>query len=100
MYLWLCGLTTAAAFTDYVLKVMFSPDFSDAEYIIVLCGLTWLFGEMAMMTPDESQPQEPRKEDLDRELARCRQYAETAFLMLPFHLPTNVDYVVALGFAV
>jgi hypothetical protein len=100
MFLWLCGLTSPAAYTDYVLKVMFSPDFTDAEYIVFLCGLVWVFKETTLLSADELGELAHRRENLENEIAKCRTNVETALLMLPFRLPFNIDYVTALGFAV
>ncbi|KAK6860911.1 hypothetical protein PG995_004547 [Apiospora arundinis] len=82
---------------DYVLKVMFSPIFSDAEYIIVLWGLTWLFKEISMGITRLGFRLRP--EDLDREATNCRQYLEASLAALPFHLSASIDNVIALGLA-
>lgn len=91
-----------ASFTDYVLKVLFSPKFSDAEYIIVLCGLTWVFREISFeldLDEGRTDPNLPR-EDLEREEKNCRDNLEMALSRLPFHLPSSVDNIIALGLAV
>lgn len=97
-YLSLCGMISPSVYTDYVLKVMFSPIFSDAEYIIVLWGLTWLFKEISMGITRLGFRLRP--EDLDREATNCRQYLEASLAALPFHLSASIDNVIALGLAV
>lgn len=79
---------------------MFSPDFSDAEYIIVMCGLAWLFGELSVSVTEDELGQSFRREDLANEAANCQVNLETSLSVLPFHLPIHIDYVVALGLAV
>ena len=101
-YLSLCGVVSIASYTDYVLKVLFSPNFSDAEYIIVLCGLTWIFREIGFeldLDEGRTDPNLPR-EDLEREERNCRANLEMALSRLPFHLSSSVDNIIALGLAV
>ncbi|KAK6857368.1 fungal specific transcription factor [Apiospora arundinis] len=96
-YLSLCGMISPSVYTDYVLRVMFSPKFSDAEYIIVLWGLTWLFKEMSLEVDKLEHGLRP--EDLDREATNCRNHLEAALAALPFHMPASIDNVIALGLA-
>ncbi|KAK8102217.1 hypothetical protein PG984_015363 [Apiospora sp. TS-2023a] len=96
-YLSLCGMISPSVYTDYVLRVMFSPKFSDAEYIIVLWGLTWLFKEMSLEVDKLEHCLQP--EDLDREATNCRNHLEAALAALPFHMPATIDNVIALGLA-
>ncbi|KAK8067525.1 hypothetical protein PG996_006637 [Apiospora saccharicola] len=96
-YLSLCGMISPSVYTDYVLRVMFSPKFSDAEYIIVLWGLTWLFKEMSLEVDKLEHCLRP--EDLDREATNCRNHLEAALAALPFHMPATIDNVIALGLA-
>ncbi|KAK7947126.1 uncharacterized protein PG986_011447 [Apiospora aurea] len=96
-YLSLCGMISPSVYTDYVLRVMFSPKFSDAEYIIVLWGLTWLFKEMSLEVDKLEHCLRP--EDLEREATNCRNHLEAALAALPFHMPASIDNVIALGLA-
>ncbi|KAK8092787.1 hypothetical protein PG999_014374 [Apiospora kogelbergensis] len=96
-YLSLCGMISPSVYTDYVLRVMFSPKFSDAEYIIVLWGLTWLFKEMSLEVDKLEHCLRP--EELDREATNCRNHLEAALAALPFHMPASIDNVIALGLA-
>ncbi|KAK8073269.1 hypothetical protein PG994_004168 [Apiospora phragmitis] len=96
-YLSLCGMISPSVYTDYVLRVMFSPKFSDAEYIIVLWGLTWLFKEISLEVDKLEHCLRP--EDLNREATNCRNQLEAALAALPFHMPASIDNVIALGLA-
>lgn len=99
-YLWLCGLMSPASFTEHVVKVFFSPDFTDAEYIIVLSGFFWLFKLLSVTLSDQQLSPDVQRARLEAESFNCREYLETALAALPFNLPTTYSFALALGYAV
>jgi hypothetical protein len=98
--LWLSGHMTYEKFMNYAISVYFSPDFSDAEYIIVNSGFYWLFQALTAVAYETGLPNSLSSEELAKQAVRCRENVEVALSRLRFHLPNSIDYVTALGFAV
>lgn len=68
---------------------------SPAELIITYIGLHWLFMQCSQFATDSAT-----KASCATEAQRSREQADVVLLQLPFHLPANVDHVLALTMAV
>ncbi|KAK7709890.1 hypothetical protein SLS64_006135 [Diaporthe eres] len=76
-YLWLCNIMSIESFTDRALRVLFSSESSEADYIIVSIGLYWLFFILSIASPDQDLGSHVRREDLIKEFRLCRENLET-----------------------
>lgn len=99
-YLWLCNIMSIESFTDRALRVLFSSESSEADYIIVSIGLYWLFSILSIASPDQDLGSHVRREDLIKEGRICRENLETNLSTLPFHFPGDQDHIEALIMAV
>lgn len=88
------------SFTARAIRVLFSSEYSEAEYIIVSIGLFWLFNILSIALPDQELGSHLRREDLVKEGLLCRENLETSLSTLPFNLPSDHDHVEALIMAV
>lgn len=88
------------SFTDRALRVLFSSEYSDADYLIVSIGLYWLFGLLSIASTDDDLGSHVRREDLIKEGRLCRENLETSLSTLPFHFPGDPDHIEALIMAV
>ncbi|KAG8157953.1 hypothetical protein KVR01_012225 [Diaporthe batatas] len=95
-YLWLCNIMSIDSFTARAIKVLFSSEYSEAEYIIVSIGLYWLFNVLTIAVPDQKLGSHLRREDLVKEGLLCRENLETSLSTLPFNLPSDQDHIEAL----
>lgn len=99
-YLWLCNIMSIDSFTDRALRVLFSSESSEADYLIVSIGLYWLFFILSIASPDQDLGTHVRREDLVKEGRLCRENLETSLSTMPFHFPGDEDHVEALIMAV
>jgi hypothetical protein len=88
------------SFTARAIRVLFSSEYSEADYIIVSIGLYWLFSILSFASPDQDLGSHVRREDLVRQGLLCRENLETSLSTLPFHLPSDQDHTEALIMAV
>lgn len=95
-YLWLCNIMSIDSFTTRAIRVLFSSEYSEADYIIVSIGLYWLFSILSFASPDQDLGSHVRREDLVRQGLLCRENLETSLSTLPFHLPSDQDHTEAL----
>lgn len=91
---WLGELKSFGDFTLYVVKVCSPGPVTDAERIIAYVGLYWLFVECATMASNEA------RQDLNRQAQICQSSLEMVLSSLGFHIPTTIDYVLAMYLAV
>lgn len=68
---------------------------SSAELIITYIGLHWLFIQCSQFANDTAT-----QASCAAEAQSCREHADQVFAQLPFHLPANIDHVLALTMAV
>ncbi|KAG6354340.1 hypothetical protein INS49_004357 [Diaporthe citri] len=68
---------------------------SPAELIITYIGLHWLFTQCSHFAMDPAI-----KSSCAAEAQGCREHADVVLAQLPFHLPANMDHVLALTMAV
>lgn len=88
------------SFTEHALRVLFSSEYSEADYIIVNIGLYWLFSILSIATTDDDLGSHVRRDDLLKETRLCRENLETSLSILPFHFPGDPDHIEALIMAV
>lgn len=93
--LWLGDFMRPAQFSDYFIKVASPGTATEADLIIVHCGLYWLFCECSKVVIDEEI-----KKDYDAQAVMCQDNLETVLANLRFHQPTNIDFGYAMGMAV
>lgn len=93
--LWLGDYIKPAQFSDYFIKVASPGPATEADLIIVHCGLYWLFCECSKAVVDEDT-----KQEYDAQALICKSNLETVLMNLRFHQQTNVDFVYAMGMAV
>lgn len=93
--LWLGDYMKPSHFSDYFIKVASSGSATEADLIIVHCGLYWLFCESSKAAPDQ-----PTKQDYNAQALRCSENLETVLSNLRFNQPTNLDLAYAMGMAV
>lgn len=99
-YLWLCNIMSIDSFTARTIRLLFSSEYSEADYIIVSIGLYWLFSILNIASPNQDLGSHVRREDLVKEGHLCRENLETSLSTLPFHLPSDQDHIEALIMAV
>lgn len=93
--LWLGDYITPTQFNDYFIKIASPGPATEAELIIVHCGLYWLFCECSKaVTNDEI------KQEYDAQALACKANLDTVLTNLRFHQPTNIDVAYAMGMAV
>ncbi|KAE8416742.1 hypothetical protein BDV36DRAFT_309892, partial [Aspergillus pseudocaelatus] len=92
--LWLGDYIKPSQFSDYLIKVASPGSASEADLIIVHCGLYWLFCECSKIIPDEDT-----KQDYDAQAFICAANLETVLANLRFHQPTDMDFAYAMGMA-
>ncbi|KAH6962340.1 fungal-specific transcription factor domain-containing protein [Ilyonectria sp. MPI-CAGE-AT-0026] len=90
---WLGELKSFSDFTLCLVKVCSPGPVTDSELIIAYMGLYWLFGECATMTSNEA------RQDLNRQAEICQSSLEVVLSSLGFHIPTTIDYVLAMYLA-
>lgn len=93
--LWLGDYIKPAQFNDYLIKVASPGPATEADLIIVHCGLYWLFCECSKAANDEEA-----KRDYDAQALVCMANLETVLANLRFHQKTNIDFAYAMGMAV
>lgn len=93
--LWLGDFIKPTQFHDYFIKVASPGPATEADLIIVHCGLYWLFCECSKVVIDENT-----KQDYDAQTLICEANLETVLANLHFHQPTNMDSAYAMGLAV
>lgn len=93
--LWLGNFIKPAQFTEYFIKVVSPGPATEADLLIVHCGLFWLFCECSRVVTDERTTQ-----DYNEQASVCEANLETMLANLRFHQPTNLDVVYAMGLAV
>lgn len=93
--LWLGDFIRPAQFTDYFIKIASPGPATEADLIVVHCGLYWLFCECSKAVTDEEA-----KQDYDAQAFICGANLETVLANLRFHQPTNIDFAYAMGMAV
>lgn len=93
--LWLGDYMRPTQFNDYFIRILSSGPATEADLVIVHCGLYWLFCECSKATSDEET-----KQDYDAQASLCKENLETVLSNLRFHQPTNMDFAYAMGMAV
>lgn len=93
--LWLGDYIRPNQFSDYLIKVASPGPATEADLIIVHCGLHWLFCECSKVIIDEDA-----RQDYLAQAALCEANLETIFVNLRFHQPTSMDVAYAMGMAV
>src|SRR5205823_1423669 len=93
--LWLGDYIRPHQFSDYFIKVASPGPASEADLIIVHCGLYWLFCECSKAVASEEI-----KSDYDAQAFVCEANLQTVLANLGFHQPTNLDSAYAMGMAV
>ncbi|PKS09332.1 hypothetical protein jhhlp_003946 [Lomentospora prolificans] len=79
------------AFSELCLRVYFSQDFSEADFITTSVGLYYLFFHYAYQAPESS------REEYLSYANMCRDNTETALSNLPLHLPATYEMILALA---
>ncbi|RDW93602.1 putative C6 transcription factor [Aspergillus mulundensis] len=92
--LWLGDYITPAQFNDFFIKIASHGPATEADLIIVHCGLYWLFCECSKVITDEAT-----KQDYDSQALLCETNLQTVLANLHFHQPANMDSVCAMGLA-
>ncbi|KAH8429402.1 putative C6 transcription factor [Aspergillus melleus] len=92
--LWLGDFIRPTQFNDYFIKVASSGPATEADLIIVHCGLFWLFCECSKAVADEET-----KQDYNAQAFHCEGNLQTVLANLRFHQPTSMDLVYAMGMA-
>ncbi|CAM1503729.1 Fc.00g013200.m01.CDS01 [Cosmosporella sp. VM-42] len=92
--LWLGDFIRPTQFNDYFIKIVSPGPATEADLIIVHCGLYLLFCECSKAVTDEET-----KEDYKSQASICEANLETVLANLRFHQPTNMDLVYAMGMA-
>jgi hypothetical protein len=93
--LWLGDFIRPAQFSDYFIRIASPGPATEADLIIVHCGLYWLFCECSKVVIDEET-----KQDYDAQAFVCKANLDTVLANLRFHQPTNMDFAYAMGMAV
>jgi hypothetical protein len=93
--LWLGDFIKPTQFTEYFVKVVSPGPATEADLLIVHCGLFWLFCECSRVVVDERT-----RQDYNEQASVCEANLETMLANLRFHQPTNLDVVYAMGLAV
>lgn len=93
--LWLGDYIKPNQFSDYFIKIASPGPATEADLIIVHCGLYWLFCECSKATTDDET-----KQDYDAQAFVCETNLQTVLANLRFHQPTTIDSVYAMGMAV
>ncbi|TDZ36723.1 hypothetical protein C8035_v005153 [Colletotrichum spinosum] len=68
---------------------------SNAELVTTFVGLHWLFSQCSQMAGDRET-----EASYSAEAERCRESVDAVLAQLPLHLPTNINYILALSMAV
>ncbi|KAH8651065.1 C6 transcription factor [Xylariales sp. PMI_506] len=92
--LWLGDFIRPAQFSDYLIKVASPGLATEADLIVVHCGLYWLFCECSKVIIDEDT-----KQDYNLQASICEANLETVISNLRFNQPTNMDLAYAMGMA-
>ncbi|KAL4911224.1 fungal-specific transcription factor domain-containing protein [Aspergillus multicolor] len=92
--LWLGDYITPAHFNDYFIKVASPGPATEADLIIVHCGLYWLFCECSKAITDTVM-----KQDYGSQALLCEANLQTVLASLHFYQPANMDSVCAMGIA-
>lgn len=93
--LWLGDYIKPNQFSDYLIKVVSPGPATEADLIIVHCGLYWLFCECCKAVADEET-----KQDYHAQASICEANLETVLANFRFHQPRNLDLAYAMGMAV
>lgn len=93
--LWLGNFMRPSQFSDYFFKVASPGPATEADLIIVHCGLYWLFCECSKVALSLEV-----KQDHDAQSLLCKANIETVLANLRFHHSTSVDFAYAMGIAV
>lgn len=91
---WFKELKSLSDFTFYLIKVCSPGPVTDAELIIAYTCLYWLFADCAAMTSKEA------RQDFNEQAQICQSNLEAVLSSLGFHIPTTIDYVLAMYLAV
>ncbi|KAL4747256.1 hypothetical protein BDW72DRAFT_209715 [Aspergillus terricola var. indicus] len=92
--LWLGDYITPAQFNEYFIKIASPGPATEADLIIVHCGLYWLFCECSKATTDEEA-----KRDYEAQAFICEANLQTVLANLRFHQPATMDTTYAMGIA-
>ncbi|KAI5457772.1 putative C6 transcription factor [Mariannaea sp. PMI_226] len=92
--LWLGDYIKPHQFSDYLVKIVSPGPATEADLIIVHCGLYWLFCECSKAVFDDET-----KHDYDAQASLCQANLETVLANLRFHQPANMDFAYAMGMA-
>jgi len=93
--LWLGDFIRPTQFSEYFIKIASPGPATEADLIIVHCGLYWLFCECSKAVTDEEM-----KQDYYGQAFICEANLETVLANLRFHQQTSMDFVYAMGMAV
>jgi hypothetical protein len=93
--LWLGDYITPAQFNEYFIKIASPGPATEADLIIVHCGLYWLFCECSKAITDEEA-----KRDYEALAFICETNLQTVLANLRFHQPATMDTTYAMGIAV
>ncbi|KAL4769339.1 hypothetical protein BDW60DRAFT_224874 [Aspergillus nidulans var. acristatus] len=92
--LWLGDYITPAQFNEYFIKIASPGPATEADLIIVHCGLYWLFCECSKAITDEEA-----KRDYEALAFICETNLQTVLANLRFHQPATMDTTYAMGIA-
>ncbi|SPO04682.1 uncharacterized protein DNG_07367 [Cephalotrichum gorgonifer] len=92
--LWLGDYIRPTQFNDYFIKIASPGPATEADLIIVHCGLYWLFCECSKAVTDEET-----KQDYDAQAFICEANLETVLANLHFHQQVSMDFAYAMGMA-
>ncbi|KAK1147148.1 hypothetical protein N8T08_001887 [Aspergillus melleus] len=92
--LWLGDFIRPSQFNGYFIKVASPGPATEADLIIVHCGLFWLFCECSKAVVDEET-----KQDYNVQAFHCEGNLQAVLANLRFHQPTNMDFAYAMGLA-
>ncbi|KFA70911.1 hypothetical protein S40288_10163 [Stachybotrys chartarum IBT 40288] len=92
--LWFGEFMKPNQFSEYFIKIASSGPATEADLIIVHCGLYWLFSECARAVADHET-----KQDYDAQASLCTANLETVLANLRFHQVRNIDLASAMCMA-
>ncbi|KAL4815239.1 hypothetical protein BDW67DRAFT_164736 [Aspergillus spinulosporus] len=92
--LWLGDYMTPAQFNEYFIKIASPGPATEADLIIVHCGLYWLFCECSKALTNEET-----KREYEAQAFVCEANLQTVLANLRFHQPATMDTTYAMGIA-
>jgi hypothetical protein len=93
--LWLSDFIIPSRFNDYFIKVASPGPATEADLIIVHCGLCWLFHECAKLATDDDE-----RQDQITQALLCEANLQTVLANLKFHQSVSMDVAYATALAV